>query len=301
MAYKIANIKWLRDQGWSISSSYASGFCPTYNEIVNEIPKGSTTVNVNGTCIATSKAYANNQLVCESDISIGSDCPQYQITPDKQVTCDGGIVHFTATQEPQTKYIGTYVAKGSASPIGSVAENITFTAGGSTYTIEEANLNFDSTSEAIPYPIDMLGKSITSVKVETEEGETFNARISPSTITDSTYLVTIQLVPPQPSVSVTTNLIISDGSSGSLLVTGSTYTAQFIIAGPNAGTGELSGTLTADIRDDMTFGGRWDGNPGGTILNSCTSYAPQSLYAVGDAHWDLAAKRLYVTLSQCKP
>ena len=70
MAYKIANIKWLRDQGWSISSSYASSLCPTYNEIVNEIPKNSITVDVNGTCIATSKAYANNQLVCESDITI---------------------------------------------------------------------------------------------------------------------------------------------------------------------------------------------------------------------------------------
>ena len=189
MAYKIANIKWLRDQGWSISSSYASGLCPTYNEIVNEIPKGSITVDVNGTCVATSKAYTNNQLVCEGDISIGSaptctcskinvtttelnisassaltqvgtitdssctsnvtyestqstwltastsgtniriecsknttfnsrngsvnikmngttcatvnvtqngiTCPQYQIVPDKEVTCDGGAVHFS--------------------------------------------------------------------------------------------------------------------------------------------------------------------------------------------------------------
>lgn len=77
MAYKIANIKWLRDQGWSISSSYASSWCPTYNEIVNEIPKDSTTVDVNGTCIATSKAYTNNQLVCESDINIGSNCSVY--------------------------------------------------------------------------------------------------------------------------------------------------------------------------------------------------------------------------------
>lgn len=68
--YKIANIKWLRDQGWEISSSYADGLCPTYNEIVNEIPKGSTTVDVNETCIATSQAYANNQLVCEDDIHI---------------------------------------------------------------------------------------------------------------------------------------------------------------------------------------------------------------------------------------
>ena len=77
MAYKIANIKWLRDQGWSISSSYASSLCPTYNEIVNEIPKDSNTVNVNETCVATSKAYTNNQLVCESDISISLNCSVY--------------------------------------------------------------------------------------------------------------------------------------------------------------------------------------------------------------------------------
>lgn len=87
MAYKIANIKWLRDQGWSISSSYASGFCPTYNEIVNEIPKGSITVDVNGTCIATSKVYTNNQLVCESDISISS-------TP----TCSCSKINVTTTE-----------------------------------------------------------------------------------------------------------------------------------------------------------------------------------------------------------
>ncbi len=79
MAYKIANIKWLRDQGWSISSSYASSLCPTYNEIVNEIPKDSTTVDVNETCIATSKAYTNNQLVCESDISVGN-CSVYEFS-----------------------------------------------------------------------------------------------------------------------------------------------------------------------------------------------------------------------------
>lgn len=75
--YKIANIKWLREQGWEISSSYANSLCPTYNEIVNEIPKDSNTVNVNKTCVATSKAYTNNQLVCESDISISLNCSVY--------------------------------------------------------------------------------------------------------------------------------------------------------------------------------------------------------------------------------
>lgn len=80
--YKIANIKWLRDQGWDISSSYASGLCPTYNAIKNDIPKGSITVNVSGTCVATSKAYSNNQLVCEDDIKIITvDCSKYEVTP----------------------------------------------------------------------------------------------------------------------------------------------------------------------------------------------------------------------------
>ena len=75
--YKISNIKWLREKGWEISSSYADSICPTYNEIVNEIPKDSNTVNVNETCVATSKAYTNNQLVCESDISISLNCSVY--------------------------------------------------------------------------------------------------------------------------------------------------------------------------------------------------------------------------------
>ena len=94
MEYKIANIKWLRDQGWSISSSYASSLCPTYNEIVNEIPKDSITVDVNGTCIATSKAYTNNQLVCESDITIepAVDCSVYGfVDRGISVSSRGGI------------------------------------------------------------------------------------------------------------------------------------------------------------------------------------------------------------------
>ena len=87
MEYKIANIKWLRDQGWSISSSYASSLCPTYNEIVNGIPKDSNTVNVNETCVATSKAYTNNQLVCESDISISLNCSVYGFV-DRGISVD---------------------------------------------------------------------------------------------------------------------------------------------------------------------------------------------------------------------
>ena len=91
MEYKIANIKWLRDQGWSISSSYASSLCPTYNEIVNEIPKDSNTVNVNKTCVATSKAYTNNQLVCESDISISLNCSVYGFV-DRGISVDSSSV-----------------------------------------------------------------------------------------------------------------------------------------------------------------------------------------------------------------
>ena len=89
--YKIANIKWLREQGWEISSSYASSLCPTYNEIVNEIPKGSNTVNVNETCVATSKAYTNNQLVCESDISISLNCSVYGFV-DRNISVDSSSV-----------------------------------------------------------------------------------------------------------------------------------------------------------------------------------------------------------------
>lgn len=89
--YKIANIKWLREQGWEISSSYASSLCPTYNKIVNEIPKDSNTVNVNETCVATSKAYTNNQLVCESDISISLNCSVYGFV-DRNISVDSSSV-----------------------------------------------------------------------------------------------------------------------------------------------------------------------------------------------------------------
>ena len=91
-----------------------------------------------------------------------------------------------------TKDISTYVNKGSASPSGSQAEYITFTAGGSTYSIL-AQLGFDVAAEAIPYPTAMFGKTITAVSVKTEVGETFSATVNPTTINNSTNQVTITL------------------------------------------------------------------------------------------------------------
>ena len=69
--YKIANIKWLRDQGWIIPDTYSDSVCPTYAEITSEIPKeGVSSVVVNSTCTATSVAYTSGNLVCEVDITI---------------------------------------------------------------------------------------------------------------------------------------------------------------------------------------------------------------------------------------
>ena len=51
----------------------------------------------------------------------------------------------------------------------------------------------------------------------------------------------------------------------------------------------------------MTFSGRWDGSPGANIYNSCTSHAPQGIYAIGDAYWDISTQKLHVNLIQCTP
>ena len=461
MAYKIANIKWLRDQGWSISSSYASSLCPTYNEIVNEIPKSSIKVDVNGTCIATSKAYANNQLVCESDITIepAVDCSKYGFTANtlNEVTSTSStqqlalsiysegeltatvvegsdvVTGITApTAGPYYQYIGWFAENQSTSPKhakirytssdgceweqtvtqkGAVdcnsvyqfstitapleahttapiawsidsLEKLTYTimnSGGfltgitiaqtadrwqymgefntttstsdRTATIEyknsdrtcvfqqelvmkgetctcsqinvsntELNISADSAltqvgnittndcAHNVTYestqPTWLSGVTIgtNNIRIKCSKNTAYNSRSGSVNIKmNGTTCSTVNVTQKGKPQSVSTNLKISSGSSGSLLVTGSTYTAEFVIAGPKAGTGTLTGTLTADTRDKMTFSGRWDGRPGANIYNSCTSHAQQGIYAIGDAHWDISKKKLYVTLIQCTP
>ena len=459
--YKIANIKWLRDQGWSISSSYASSLCPTYNEIVNEIPKNSITVDVNGTCIATSKAYANNQLVCESDITIepAVDCSKYGFTANtlNEVTSTSStqqlalsiysegeltatvvegsdvVTGITApTAGPYYQYIGWFAENQSTSPKhakirytssdgceweqtvtqkGAVdcnsvyqfstitapleahttapiawsidsLEKLTYTimnSGGfltgitiaqtadrwqymgefntttstsdRTATIEyknsdrtcvfqqelvmkgetctcsqinvsntELNISADSAltqvgnittndcAHNVTYestqPTWLSGVTIgtNNIRIKCSKNTAYNSRSGSVNVKiNGTTCSTVNVTQKGKPQSVSTNLKISSGSSGSLLVTGSTYTAEFVIAGPKAGTGTLTGTLTADTRDKMTFSGRWDGRPGANIYNSCTSHAQQGIYAIGDAHWDISKKKLYVTLIQCTP
>ncbi len=105
-----------------------------------------------------------------------------------------------------TKNISTSVNKGSATPSGTIAEDITFTAGGSNYTITDALLNFDTSAEAIPYPVAMFGKTITAVSVKTEVGETFSATVNPTTINNSTNQVTVTLQGGTSSCSVNFNV-----------------------------------------------------------------------------------------------
>lgn len=164
-----------------------------------------------------------------------------------------------------------------------------------------SNVTYESTQPTWLSGVTYISNDI---RIKCSENTTYNSRSGSVNIkmngnTCSTVNVT-QEGKPTPQTSVSTNLIISDGSSGGLRVTGSTYTAEFIIAGPNAGTGTLHGTLTADTRDKMTFAGEWDGSPGATIFNSCPGSAPQGLYTIGDAHWDLSTKTLHVNLVQCK-
>lgn len=272
--YKIANIKWLREKGWEISSSYADSICPTYNEIVNEIPKNSITVDVNGTCIATSKAYANNQLVCESDITI----------EPKGETCTCSQINVSITEL-------NISADSALNKVGDITTNDC-----------APNVTYESTQ---PTWLSGVTTGTNNIRIKCSKNTAYSSRsgsvnVKMNGTTCSTVNVT-QKGKPAPQYSVSTNLTISSGSSGSLRVTGSTYTAEFVIAGPNAGTGTLTGTLTADARDKMTFSGRWDGSPGANIYNSCTIHAPQGIYAIGDAHWDISIQKLYVNLIKCTP
>jgi hypothetical protein len=83
-------------------------------------------------------------------------------------------------------------------------------------------------------------------------------------------------------------------------MTGSTYTANFRLAGPNAGEGILYGDLKAsDTREDMTFDGEFTlTSGGGNIVNSCDGH--QGLYyTVSTARWNEATKTLDVNFTTC--
>ena len=87
-------------------------------------------------------------------------------------------------------------------------------------------------------------------------------------------------------------------TTGGLNVTGSTYTAQFVLGGPNAGTGTLSGTLTADPRGSMTFSGQFTtSSGGGSIYNACSGGG--ETYEVSTATWDYTNKKLSVGFRKC--
>lgn len=94
----------------------------------------------------------------------------------------------------------------------------------------------------------------------------------------------------------------SNLSSGGLNMTGSTYTAEFVLAGPNAGTGTLYGIFSpSDSRQVMTFSGQFttsSGGGGGSIYNECSSYQG-NIYTVYTASWNATAKTLNVTFGQC--
>jgi hypothetical protein len=89
----------------------------------------------------------------------------------------------------------------------------------------------------------------------------------------------------------------NDLRTGGLQVTGSTYTAQFSLIYK---TGALSGTLTADQRDAMTFSGQFtlEGSGGGSIYNECGSEQGE-IYAVTSATWDVSTNTLNVGMSKC--
>lgn len=100
---------------------------------------------------------------------------------------------------------------------------------------------------------------------------------------------------------ITFNGLPSNLTSGGLNMTGSTYTAEFVLAGPNAGTGTLYGTLSpSDSREVMKFSGQFTASMGGgSIYNECPSSAPQGLYTVSTASWDATTSTLNVTFGQC--
>jgi len=108
-------------------------------------------------------------------------------------------------------------------------------------------------------------------------------------------------VPPTPTSAVTITWSGLPGgiTSGGLLLTGSTYTADFILGGPNAGNGTLYGTLTADPRASMAFTGQFTtSSGGGNLVNACGTQTGE-IYAVTAATWNVSTNTLSVVFSKC--
>lgn len=104
------------------------------------------------------------------------------------------------------------------------------------------------------------------------------------------------------AVNITFTGLPSNLSSGGLSMTGSTYTADFTLAGPNAGTGILYGTFSpSDSRQVMTFRGEFTSTSGGgNIENSCDEGGSSTYkYTVYTASWNATTRTLNVTFGQC--
>jgi len=94
----------------------------------------------------------------------------------------------------------------------------------------------------------------------------------------------------------------SNLSSGNLIMTGSTYAADFTLAGPNAGNGTVYGVLdTTESRELMTFAGQFttDTGGGGNIVNSCGGTSTSHMYTVLTASWNATTNTLNVTFGEC--
>ena len=107
---------------------------------------------------------------------------------------------------------------------------------------------------------------------------------------------------PVSQVHITFTGLPSNLSSGGLMMTGSTYTAEFTLAGPNAGNGTLYGTLSpSDSRQVMTFAGQFTTNTGsgGNIVNACDGTSASNIYTVFTASWNAVTSTLNVTFGEC--
>jgi hypothetical protein len=112
---------------------------------------------------------------------------------------------------------------------------------------------------------------------------------------------TVEQAAPEVQVHITFGGLPSNLRSGGLVMTGSTYTANFVLAGPNAGEGTLYGAINpSDTRDKMTFSGEFTSeSAGGNIVNSCDEHQEGYYYTVSTARWNEATKTLDVNFTQC--
>lgn len=241
------------------------------------------TITDNGSSLScTASAYSSGERTGTITLKVnGTNCKEISVSQGSEPSdCFlGGPDSITVSAGVETASIGyNSYCDGEFAPIEVVDQG----------TLEDVNITHTSGTQG-NITFKFTGSTDTELKVKQTNGT-------------GTLTTVVHRGRPTSAVTISWSGIPGpdDLATGGLMVTGSTYTAEFILGGPNAKKGTLYGTLTADLRDAMTFYGQFtvQGSGGGSIRNVCPG-SQGEIYEVSTATWDYANKKLSVGFRKC--